>query len=133
MAFFQEAFVREINRFLHQRHQKLGMALGKVSAPSEPQRLADDAPLRHDLELMMDVANGKYTRGQTPPARLHEVEEALNRVVELLFGNLLRTPINIPDDFWSTDAGVLVSRVRWWLSPDELITISNAAALAFGE
>jgi hypothetical protein len=28
---------------------------------------------------------------------------------------------------------VVVSRARWWISIDDLITISNAAALAFGE
>lgn len=27
----------------------------------------------------------------------------------------------------------MISRVRWWISVDDLITISNAAALAFGE
>jgi hypothetical protein len=27
---------------------------------------------------------------------------------------------------------VIVSRARWWVSSDDLITISNAAALAFG-
>jgi hypothetical protein len=29
--------------------------------------------------------------------------------------------------------GILISRARWWISIDELITMSNAAALAFGE
>ena len=42
-------------------------------------------------------------------------------------------PIVIPPDFWASDIGVVAARVRWWLSLDDLITISHAAALAFGE
>jgi hypothetical protein len=53
--------------------------------------------------------------------------------LDLLLGNVLHSAITIPDDFWRTDIGIVVSRVRWWISVDDLITISNAAALAFGE
>ena len=53
--------------------------------------------------------------------------------MDLLFGNALQSKAIIPDDFWQTDIGILVSRARWWVSVDDLITISNAAALAFGE
>jgi len=45
----------------------------------------------------------------------------------------LQAPIALSADFWQTKPGVLVSRVRWWVWADDLITISNAAALAFGE
>jgi hypothetical protein len=81
----------------------------------------------------MRVANGEMLRAEATEETQRHVEDALKRLVELLFGNVQRTPITIPDDFWSTNTGILLSRVRWWLSPDDLITISNAAALAFGE
>ncbi len=44
-----------------------------------------------------------------------------------------RSNATFPDGFWQTDIGILVSRARWWISVDDLITISNAAALAFEE
>jgi hypothetical protein len=86
--------------------------------------------LQRDLKLLIGVANGEYHRtGEA--VRL--VEPALTRLLELLLGNALHSKAKIPDDFWKTDLGILVSRVRWWISVDDLITISNAAALAFGE
>jgi hypothetical protein len=72
-------------------------------------------------------------RHKTSPATLQSIEAALQRLLMLLFGNAMHSYVAIPDDFWSTNAGILVSRVRWWLSVDDLITISNAAALAYGE
>jgi hypothetical protein len=41
-------------------------------------------------------------------------------------------PVSLSEEFWHTKLGVLVARARWWVWADELITISNAAALAFG-
>ena len=81
----------------------------------------------------MRVANGEQTRTHARSATLQAVEQALQDLLALLFDNVLGTHVNIPDDFWQSEAGILVSRVRWWLSADDLITISNAAALAFGE
>jgi hypothetical protein len=133
MALFQETFVQKINQLVWQRHRELALALGNTGLPDEPQPLSADAPLRQTLELLIRVANGEYIRSRASHATLDEIETTLKQFVELLFGNVLHTHIQIPDEFWSTDAGILVSRVRWWLSPDDLITISNAAALAFGE
>jgi hypothetical protein len=137
MALFKEVFVQEIAALVCQRQKELSGALGIVPVHDGADQLNATAPLRRDLELLMQVTNGEMMRGDASKSMLDSVEEALRRLVGLLFGNVLQSPVNIPanipDDFWSTDAGILVSRVRWWLSPDELITISNAAALAFGE
>jgi hypothetical protein len=132
MALFSEAFVQDIVKLVQQRHGELTLALG-MAAQGEEGLLSADSPLRHDLELLMAIANGEYLRADATKVMVHRVEQALKQLVELLFGNALQTHVNIPDTFWNTDAGILVSRVRWWLSADELITISNAAALAFGE
>lgn len=132
MALFHETFYQEISQLLRQHHHELGITLGTPTPPPAPQ-FDLDSPLRRDLQLLMQIANGEHQRSYAGKALLYRVEQALQRVVELLFGNALRTHVAIPDDFWGTNAGILVSRVRWWLSADELITISNAAALAFGE
>ena len=132
MALFGETFVQEIGQLVRLRQQTLAQALGDKSMPPEQTPLGADSPLRHDLELLMRVANGEVLRGEVETKMLEQVEAALQRLIELLFGNALHSYVNIPDDFWQTDAGILVSRARWWLSADELITISNAAALAFG-
>src|SRR5207302_5036421 len=55
------------------------------------------------------------------------------RLLDVLFGSVVSSRALIADDFWKTDLGILVSRVRWWIWVDDLITISNAAALAFGQ
>ncbi len=126
MALFSESFNQEISKLVRQRHQDMSVALGKDQQPSE-------SPLQRDLNLLRQIANGEQQRTHATKIQLEYVEQALHRLLDLLLGNVLHTLINIPDDFWNSDVGILVSRVRWWLSADELITISNAAALAFGE
>lgn len=127
MALFQDELAREIITLVRQRYQELGAALDSVPAPDR-----QDGPgaLQRDLALLIGVANGEYNRTDE---MLRQVEPALARLLDLLLGNALRHKATIPDDFWKTDIGILVSRVRWWISVDDLITISNAAALAFGE
>lgn len=85
---------------------------------------------RSDLELLVGVANGRFNRTDD---RVEEAEEALRRVQQALLGNPLGTRGPWPDDFWQTDLGIVLSRCRWWISMEDLITISNAAALAYGE
>ncbi|GMU52491.1 MAG: hypothetical protein AMXMBFR33_16370 [Candidatus Xenobia bacterium] len=64
---------------------------------------------------------------------MEEAEQALRRVQSVLLGNALQSRASWPENFWQTDLGIVVSRSRWWISMEDLITISNAAALAFGE
>lgn len=137
MALFNEALVQEITGLVHQRHQKLGAALGKPQSEQTSQidheRLDEQSPLRRDLELLIQVANGEHLRAHATQEQVERIDLALRNLLELLLGNSLHIHVAIPDEFWNTDVGVLVSRVRWWISADDLITISNAAALAFGE
>jgi hypothetical protein len=130
MALFGDALAREITFLVERRHEQLGTALG--ASPAQTVAVAPDeqTPLRRDLKLLIAVANGELMRTD---AGVRRVELALGRVLDLLLGNALGGNAAIPDDFWGTSIGVLVSRVRWWVSTDDLITISNAAALAFDE
>ncbi|HEY0734293.1 MAG TPA: hypothetical protein VGD69_05265 [Herpetosiphonaceae bacterium] len=130
MALFGDALINEIETLIRQRYQTLGTGLGVPPAPDLAARLDEDSPLRHDLVLLIGVANGEYRRTDLA---VQQVEQALARLLDLLLGNALhRSPI-YPAGFWQTEIGILVSRVRWWVSAEDLITISNAAALAFGE
>jgi hypothetical protein len=127
MALFGETLTREVTALIERRHRELGTALGaQVAIPGHDEQ----TPLQRDLKLLIAVANGELHRSD---AGVRRVELALGRVTDLLLGNALHLNAPIPDDFWATDIGTLVSRVRWWISIDDLITISNAAALAFGE
>jgi hypothetical protein len=130
MALFDEKLAQEITELIHQRYQKLGAALGEPSEQETSYQLDKPSELQHDLKLLIGVANGEYQRTDVT---VHRVELALRRLMDLLLGNALQSKAIIPDDFWQTDIGILVSRARWWVSVDDLITISNAAALAFGE
>lgn len=130
MALFDDRLAQEITTLLRQRYQELGTALGKLSEQERSDQSDEPGALQRDLKLLIAVANGEQSRTDEAVRR---VELALTRLVELLLGNVLHSKALIPDGFWQTDIGILVSRVRWWISADDLITISNAAALAFGE
>lgn len=127
MALFDNKLVQEVVTLVRQRYLELGVALGETERRAP---LNEPGPLQRDLQLLIGVANGEYHRTEEA---VHHAEGALTRLLTLLLGNALASRVIIPDDFWKTDLGILVSRVRWWISVDDLITISNAAALAFGE
>ncbi len=129
MPLFTTTDADAIIDMFRRHHDELGRALG---TPSTEQTGALDqaSPLYRDLLLLIDVANGLYHRTD---AQMRQVELTLTRVLTLLLANPLQAPVSLPQDFWQTKLGVLVSRARWWVWADDLITISNAAALAFGE
>lgn len=130
MALFGDALIDEIAALVRQRYQALGLALGVPPTTDPADGIGEDSRLRHDLALLIDVANGEFRRTDS---LVTQVEGALGRLLDLLLGNTLQTSRIVPASFWQTEVGVLVSRVRWWVSGEDLITISNAAALAFGE
>lgn len=127
MALSQDQLVHDITALVRQRYQTLGAALG---APRSADHEHEPGTLQQDLSFLIGVANGVYSRKEE---LVQQAELALTRLMDVLFGNVLHSKATIPDDFWKTEIGILISRVRWWISVDELITISNAAALAFGE
>jgi hypothetical protein len=120
MALFTSALVDEVTTLLNRRQQTL-----------------QQPTLSEDLRLLIRIANGEVERfqGTSEETRrfLGPIEDALQRVLDALLGSAWGSPIVVPPDFWSSDIGVVAARVRWWLSLDDLITISNAASLAFGE
>ena len=132
MALFTEKFVQETIAHIAEWQQTLASALGYTPLAGAI-AVTNPSPLHQKLSLLVSVANGELTHSKTTKATVQEVEEALQEVLSLLLGNPLHSKPQPPPDFWQTEVGVLVSRVRWWLSVDDLITISNAAALAFGE
>ncbi len=134
MSLFNDKIIHEIFRIVLQHQQMLSRALG--SSEHSEQALYDllpHSPLYADLTLLIRIANGEVSRTQATKSDLQHVENTLLRIQEMLVGNALHLPVKFSDSFWKTDPGILLSRVRWWLSVDDLITISNAAALAFGE
>lgn len=111
------------------QHEALGTALGRP----DPHHHTPDStagPLHRDLTRLVAVANGTFERTHT---NVRRAELALNRVMDLIRVASPYAGAALPAPFWATPLGVLVSRARWWVSVDELITISNAAALVFGE
>jgi hypothetical protein len=130
MALISERLALDIIALVRQRYQALGEALGEPSAQRCSDHLDTPSALHGDLQLLIGVANGAYHRTDDMVRR---VDLSLSRLLNLLWGNALHHKSAIPDDFWDTDIGILVSRARWWISSDDLISISNAAALAFGE
>lgn len=133
MALFTDALEQEIAALVRQRYRELGMALGEPELPAGQRRLDEGSSLWQELDLLIRIANGEHARIRATNDDIQRAEVALRHLLDLLLGNTLRAKASFPAGFWQTDIGVLVSRVRWWISVDDLITISNAAALAFGE
>jgi hypothetical protein len=130
VALFNDMIIQEIAALVRLRYLELGAALGEPYQQEGLDQLNTPSGLQGDLEVLIGVANGEYHRTDETVRR---AEQALTHLIDVLLGNALRSKALIPDDFWKTDIGILISRVRWWISVDDLITISNAAALAFGE
>ena len=133
MSLFTNAFIDEITSAVAAWHQELSTALGFATSSTAEANAVTTAPLRQQLSLLVEIANGELSRSLADKQTVQQVEAALNQILSLLLGNPLYDRAPFPTDFWQSDLGVLVSRVRWWLWADDLITISNAAALAFGE
>jgi hypothetical protein len=129
MPLFNTTDVDQIVDMVRRHHDELGRALGRPPA-EQTGTIDQSSPLYRDLLLLIEVANGVHQRTDD---QVQRVELALARLLRLLLANPLQAQAGLPEDFWQTKLGVLVSRARWWVWADELITISNAAALAFGE
>lgn len=56
-----------------------------------------------------------------------ELVECIQTVMELLFSNPLLSSYHIPDEFWTTPLGEMITRAQLWLRSDELITIVECA------
>ncbi len=128
MPLFTPADADAIVALFREQYDALGHALGH--ADDTPADVDHESALHRDVMRLVGVANGIYDRTDT---NVRRVELALERVTALLQSTALQTRVPLPDEFWTTPLGVLVSRARWWVSADDLISISNAAALAFGE
>lgn len=125
MALIDDALAQETVALVARRYVALGSALGVAPDAAAPA----SGTLLHDLCLLIAIANGVVVRTDE---RVAEAEAALARVVDALFGTALGVPPRIPDAFWDTTLGVVLSRGRWWVSMDDLVSISAAATLAFG-
>lgn len=130
MPLFTAADTDAIVGLFQQQHTALTRALAPDDALDPTDETESDGRLRSDVQRLVDVANGLFDRTDS---NVRRAELALQRVVALLQPTALQTRISLPDGFWQTPLGVIVSRARWWVSSDDLITISNAAALAFGD
>lgn len=127
MALFDTQLIDTIVAQVHAQQSRLSQALGLSS--SEPPQ---DIPLRSSLLLLVEIANGLHMRSHASPQQLKAVEQAIQQVQECLLSCSFPTALHIPEELWSQPIGILLSRAYWWLHGEDLISISNAAALAFG-
>src|SRR5579883_2956759 len=115
MALFQDSLIQEIEGVLRRRYQELGAALGEAARASQEHLhdLSQPSPLSSDLRLLMEIANGEHLRTSASKELVQRVETAWQHTLHLLLGNAWDGHVTIPHDFWRSETGVLVSRVRW--------------------
>jgi hypothetical protein len=127
MALFDLAFVDSVLNQIHAHQIRLSQALGLNTS-----ELPANSPLRDNLLLLVEVANGLKMRSHASTQELEALASAIKHVQACLLGSSFPSALHIPEELWSQPIGVLLSRASWWLHGEDLISISNAAALAFG-
>lgn len=107
-----------------------------LAGQPQPRTLAD-RPLADQLARFEEIAQGKLERGQATPAFVAEVEEAVDRLLVLLCvpPDMQKRAIDVvPREVWTrSQLGILLAEVAWWVYQDDLITLSEAAQVLYGD
>src|SRR4051812_41880437 len=117
MALFNDSLVREVTTQVRKRYEELGAALGEELTPARAGGSEKEGSLQRDLSLLISVANGEHNKTDV---MVRKAELALTRVLGVLFGTAMGGSATLPDSFWQTELGTVASRVRWWISIDDL-------------
>lgn len=100
---------------------------GATIQPHLPTIPIQQSPLKDQITLLVNIANGDYA--EEPGI----VAETIQSICETLFvAPAGAYSYEIPEGFWKTPLGQVVMRCQLWLHHDELLTISEAAQLLRG-
>ena len=91
----------------------------------------ESSPLREEVALLCRVANGEIDRASADDARLIEVADTVQGLVEITAGPplLASYTITIDDAYFATPIGELVAVVLAWQRGDDLISYMDAGRL----
>lgn len=90
-----------------------------------------ERPLRDQLQVFEQIAQGKLDRERSDPSFVGDVADAVDRLLALLCvpPDLAdRTLDVVPRNLWTrSPLGILLAEVAWWVYHDDLITLGDAA------
>ena len=118
------------------RDQLDALLTGQPERTDLPRPLAE-RPLEDQIQVFEQIAQGKISRDQADPAFVAEVEEAVDQLLVMLC-----VPPDVEDRtiealsraVWTrSPLSFLLAEVTWWLYQQDLITLSEAAQILFGD
>jgi hypothetical protein len=123
----------DVGTRLHAHTARLHQQLALVMPAPMPPTVGMPSPLRDDLTLLVQIANGEIDRHSADAACVGEVVDCVGRVIDLLFtppfGHQVAT---LPDLIWAQPGiGQVLAHVHAWLRQDDLIGLTEAAQLLF--
>lgn len=101
--------------------------------PPSPDVSAYQGPVVEEIALLCRVANGDIDRESADEFFVGEIMETTQGLAELLYTPPGEYGYRIPSEFWCTDLGQVIIRAQVWCRGDDLLTLSEAAELAFGK
>lgn len=122
--FDPDAIVHEVINLVQAHHQRIGSYLYANGIATLPEALQQPGPLRDDILLLVNVANGELERDRVDEYTLKQIVRLVEHIVNLLFvppGGIQSAPI--PGDFWlQSGIGQVLTHVQAWLQQDDLIS-----------
>lgn len=92
-----------------------------------------DKPLAEQLKVFERIERGAIDRATADPAFVHEVEAAVEQILQVVYQPLDGGPFIVPRDAWTRSPLMrLLASVTYWLYQDELISPADAARLLYG-
>jgi hypothetical protein len=100
--------------------------------PASEQPLAQQ-PLAAQVAVFERIERGKIDRNRATSTFVHEVEEAVDQILAVLYTPLDGGPMLVPRDAWTRSPLMRVlAHVTYWLYSEDLISNAEAARLLYG-
>lgn len=133
MSFDAEKIVRETVGNVLGFYHHMALRLHWGGSADNPVLPLESSPLGEEIRLLVRVANGEIDRDKTDDMQVYEVGDTIQSICETLFV----APAGaysywIPDSFWASELGQIISLCQLWIDRDTLITQSEAAVILFG-
>lgn len=124
-----------VSQMMHHMEWKFGQQLWFAGLNLDTEQLLQarqQSPIGEQIATLCRIANGEITRDGNDELA-GEVMEMTQSIAETLYSTPLEYSYSIPNEFWRTELGQVIMLAQMWARGDELITISEAAEILYGE
>lgn len=127
--FDPEHICQEVLRRVLLHYQQLGQYLSAEQQAIDTEAPFQSSPLRDDIVLLAQIANGDVARETIDEEMIAELFERMQRMVDILFVPAAgSSTVPLSSAFWSEPGiGQVLTHVHAWLRGDDLIGYTEAA------